>query len=611
MLAHGNWVVALAVFVFAIALPPVKLVALIVLGTIPGRLPHKRLARTLRAVDRLGRWGMLDVLILLVAVLLAFVQLGDVVEFQAGPGVFAFGLFVLLSLLAAYFFDPHALWDEGPMADNPQDKETDRDTSADAKSHKGTQNGGDERAAGLPTANVARARRPVWLWTLPILALVAVAVLGYREWQRRGPVITITFSEGHGLTSGDPLRYRGTVAGRVERLALSEDLDAIQVKVRLHPDAEMLARAGSRFWIVRPELSLTEVAGLETLVGANYLAVLPGPLDEEFQYSFVGLEEAPLLDVRESGGINVVLNAADASGLAEGSPVYYRQLRVGGVREVTLASDGSAVKVSAYIRPAFRQLVLPDTRFWKASGIRIEADWEGVTMEMGAAQTLLQAGIALAVPPNGGEPVEQGHEFLLHEEPQEAWLEWKPALGTGTVPENLPPMAWGILEWTVPGYVYNSVEKHAGWFLSTEGGLIGPKNLLTEPSGAKPNTTRLFVAGRRLNVPEDLASAGEGIGRLEIELEDRPFGPVTLREVSAPEDILVVTEPEEGPVFVSAAKLEPEEGYWLVDSALPLGPSWHGAAAVSVEDGAVVGLLLLDDERPRIGLYRGADGKQD
>jgi len=603
LLAHDEWFVGLTVFAFSVVLPPLKLAALLVLGTTAGRLRSSVRAGTLRAVEQLGRWGMLDVL--LVAVLLAFVKLGDLVEFTAGPGVFAFGTFVLLSLLAAYFFDPHALWDEGPMTNEtqPDTPNTDNVASVGNDSERAGTSGG-QPPSDLPTARVVPRRRFVWIWLLPLLALVGVGWLVVHGWQQRGTVISVTFAEGHGLKAGDQLRYRGTEAGVIERVVFSDDLNAVKAEVRLQPETKGLAREGSRFWVVRPRVNLTDISGLDTVVGAKYLEVLPGAADAPPQYHFIGLEEAPLRDVRETGGLNIVLQAADASGLTSGSPLYYRQLRVGAVRQLALASDGSAVEVHAYVRPAFRQLVLPKAKFWKTGGVKIRAGWTGLSVDVGSAQTLLQSGIAMAVPTDSQEPVRQGHRFVLHEQPQDEWLAWRPSLGTGTVPDKLPQPTWAILEWTEPGYVYNSDQKCSGWVLSAKGRVIGPVNLLSEPESAKPNTAHLFLAGRRIDVPEEIASVGMSLGQIEADLPGQQVFPLEFREAEPPEDVLIVLDPDQGPVFVSAARLALEDGCWLVDAEVPLDPSWHGAAAVSVADGSVVGLLLLDEEPPRIGLYR-------
>jgi paraquat-inducible protein A len=52
---------------------------------------------------------MIDVL--LVAILVAAVKLGDWASVAPGPGIIAFGGVVILSLLSSITFDPRAIWD--------------------------------------------------------------------------------------------------------------------------------------------------------------------------------------------------------------------------------------------------------------------------------------------------------------------------------------------------------------------------------------------------------------------------------------------------------------------------------------------------------------------
>ncbi len=115
LLREGHLFVGLVVLVFSLIVPPAKLTAMLWLATGgPGGARHHQ-AFAHRLVDWLGRWGMLDVL--LVAVLVAFVKLGDVIDIQAGPGLIAFGLCVLASLAASLVFDPHEMWREGEGSD--------------------------------------------------------------------------------------------------------------------------------------------------------------------------------------------------------------------------------------------------------------------------------------------------------------------------------------------------------------------------------------------------------------------------------------------------------------------------------------------------------------
>ena len=60
------------------------------------------------------RPGYMFCLIVLVAVLVAVLKLGDMVEVSVGPGLLAFTSCVFLSLLAAASFDPHSFWEPEP-----------------------------------------------------------------------------------------------------------------------------------------------------------------------------------------------------------------------------------------------------------------------------------------------------------------------------------------------------------------------------------------------------------------------------------------------------------------------------------------------------------------
>ncbi len=111
LLAHGHVLVGMIVLLCSVILPLSKLAALVVLSTGRG-LGHRHRALTYRLVEFTGRWGMLDVL--LVAVLVAVLKLGDLVTVSAGPGLLAFTACVALSLLAAASFDPHGGWESPP-----------------------------------------------------------------------------------------------------------------------------------------------------------------------------------------------------------------------------------------------------------------------------------------------------------------------------------------------------------------------------------------------------------------------------------------------------------------------------------------------------------------
>lgn len=108
MFQEGNWFVGGIVLVFSVVFPLTKIILLLELSLF--ELLHRtHKALTLRLMEHLGKWSMMDVMLL--AFLVMLVKLGDLVEFHLGPAVFAFVLCVAMSMIASISFDPHAIWE--------------------------------------------------------------------------------------------------------------------------------------------------------------------------------------------------------------------------------------------------------------------------------------------------------------------------------------------------------------------------------------------------------------------------------------------------------------------------------------------------------------------
>ena len=115
----GSWELATIVFTASILVPSFKLLCLSWLNfTVQRgeqRWKRQRL-RLYRFIDLIGRWSMLDIYV--VALLVALVQLRLFATVEAGPAAIAFGVVVVLTLLAANSFDPRLIWDDKKHAPN-------------------------------------------------------------------------------------------------------------------------------------------------------------------------------------------------------------------------------------------------------------------------------------------------------------------------------------------------------------------------------------------------------------------------------------------------------------------------------------------------------------
>lgn len=200
------------------------------------------------------------------------------------------------------------------------------------------------------------------LWWLT--AVCFLTAVGLTLWAQKplGPTITIRFQDGHGIQPGNRLQHHGIEVGDVTAVTLTPDVAGVVVSVMLHPQAKSLARDGSQFWIVRPRLSLTKLSGLDTVVGAKYLGVQPGPAGGKFVQEFIGLETP--LTVTESETVEIELQLRDGSGLSSGDPIKHRGIVVGEVTSVDLSDDFNGVVVKARLVGSARSLARAGSQFW-------------------------------------------------------------------------------------------------------------------------------------------------------------------------------------------------------------------------------------------------------
>jgi len=112
LLLHGDWPLALIVFIASVLVPLLKMIVLsYLLFTAQRRSPVHRAqrARLYRIIELVGRWSMVDIFV--VALLAALVQIGNLATIEPGVGAVAFTLVVILSMFAAIHFDPRLIWD--------------------------------------------------------------------------------------------------------------------------------------------------------------------------------------------------------------------------------------------------------------------------------------------------------------------------------------------------------------------------------------------------------------------------------------------------------------------------------------------------------------------
>lgn len=247
---------------------------------------------------------------------------------------------------------------------------------------------------------------------------------------QKGTLISIKVDRADGLRSGTPIRFKGLDVGKVEDVDLSSDLQSVLLKARITEVPERIARVGSQFWVVKPELGLIKTANLETLVTGQYIEVQPAAKNLGAQTSFVALPQPPETAVAEAG-LSLVLSAERRGSLKVGVPVTYREVTVGKVTGYELGQTADRVLIHILIEPKYAPLVRGGTRFWNSSGFGIDIGlFKGATVRTESLETLIQGGIAFATPDGErmGNPARPEQTFPLFDKFEDEWLTWAPKI---------------------------------------------------------------------------------------------------------------------------------------------------------------------------------------
>lgn len=257
------------------------------------------------------------------------------------------------------------------------------------------------------------------IWLVPLMAALLGLWLVWQNLLDEGPAVTVTWDSGAGIRANETLvRYKDQEVGRVEAITFVDDLARIEVRLRLTPEMRPWLREDTRFWIERPRIAPGQLSSLQTLVSGSWIGMEPGREGAE-QYEFEGLESPPLV-TGDTEGRTYQLITDELGALQRGSPVYFRQIRVGQVLDHQLGPDG--IQVDLFIEEEYQDRVRIGSRFWHASAFAVELGAGGLQVESTAPLALFTGGIAFANDAAAGPVAESGHRFRLYASRQDSLL---------------------------------------------------------------------------------------------------------------------------------------------------------------------------------------------
>ena len=241
--------------------------------------------------------------------------------------------------------------------------------------------------------------------------------------------VVIRFSRPNGLKKGAEIRYQGISVGEVQEVSFGPGMTSIIAEALIDRDSETLFREDTLAWLVTPEFSLSRVEGLDTVIFGPYITLAPGAGSSSFDIA--ALNDPPA-NLKGESGLNIILETDRLGSLKRGSPVYFRQVKIGQVTGYELSQNSQKVRVYTNIKKPYDALVRENTRFWNASGIKVDASLlSGVKIDTESLEAIVGGGVSMATPETEeamGGAVSDDHHFILHQDAKENWLHWNPVI---------------------------------------------------------------------------------------------------------------------------------------------------------------------------------------
>lgn len=227
-----------------------------------------------------------------------------------------------------------------------------------------------------------------------------------------GQQIILTAEDATNLSKGMALRYLGLTIGEIDSVQLDQKNNKIISKALIHPNyMALIAKEGSRFKVISPQISAGGIENIDSLL-QPYIDVEIGSGKTKTQFA---LAQSINNNIKYTNGLPLVLETTDALNITTGSPIMYRGVEVGTIKNLELNSLGDRVLIHIVIASKYQHLVRKNSEFWIASGYDFNLSLSGAQFNTGSVQQLLKGGISFSTPSGTvvQEPAKANQRFLL------------------------------------------------------------------------------------------------------------------------------------------------------------------------------------------------------
>lgn len=269
---------------------------------------------------------------------------------------------------------------------------------SDPGDYNNTRRGADDVGDDQPqrSATFKRSRWPGLIWAAPLAALLIVLWLGLKAYLSSGPEVHVIFPITGGLKAGNTdVKYKGATVGTVSAVKIEKSLQKMDVSLTFHSVMADHLGKGTRFWIAGNTVSFSDLSSLKSIISGPFIGIDPRP--GKTVHHFTGLGKPPVLKTEPSGE-TLTLVTSKLGNISEGSPIYYRDLKVGEVQGTKLVPSGDQFRIYAFIDQKSEHLIDAETHFWDAGAVHVSTGGSGPSLQIQSIPALVMGAIAFSTP---------------------------------------------------------------------------------------------------------------------------------------------------------------------------------------------------------------------
>ncbi|WNC74141.1 MlaD family protein [Thalassotalea psychrophila] len=193
----------------------------------------------------------------------------------------------------------------------------------------------------------------------------------------------------NGVSNKTKVIFRGETIGSVHQV--TKDKNGAILTVGIFPEHNYILKEHSKFWLVKPELSLSGFTDIQALFGGPYISLIVGDGNPEDQ--FVLSTQSPAKH-HSSSGLQLTLTTKENAVVIPGSAISYRGINVGQVDNVTLNKKHLNKDVNITIAEEYSSLISNFTRFYNVSGVTASGGIGNFSIKTESVDTILRGGIS-------------------------------------------------------------------------------------------------------------------------------------------------------------------------------------------------------------------------